>query len=567
MVNSLLSKGKKIIFSQQQSVLSAASIIVVMIAASRVLGLVRQRILAHYFIPDDLSLFFAAFRLPDLVFEVFFYGVFSSAFIPVFTKALKNGDDAWDIAARVVSIGVLIFLVVAGVLAFWSESLYTIAAPGFDENQTLIIANLARVLFAAQGFFVVSYILTGVLESLRRFLIPALAPVFYNLGIILGTILLAPRLGLYAPAVGVIIGAALHLLIQLPLAMKLGFRFRFSFRPTSGVKEIGRLAAPRMLDLTFQQVSKTVELGLSSVISTASYTYFYFANSLQLLPVSLVGTSLAKAAFPTLSSQSDSPDKFRRTLFATLYQVVFLVLPIATIFIVLRIPLVRLVFGTDMFDWEATVQTGMVLSAFAVGIVFQSSYALLARAFYALHDTRTPVKVSLVGISIMIAGNFILVRGLGLPVWALAASFSFGFGFQATTLFYLLNKKLNQASMIKSLVPILKSTFSAFAAGIVMYYFLKLFDRSVWVKNLPFVGRFSVANLPFESFVLDTRYTFNLFVLTAVVAFVGLLVYLTASFILKSQELHSLLSIIRRRQITAPPKEPEPIAPPAGETP
>jgi len=115
MVNSLLSKGKKIIFSQQQSVLSAASIIVVMIAASRVLGLVRQRILAHYFIPDDLSLFFAAFRLPDLVFEVFFYGVFSSAFIPVFTKALKNGDDAWDIAARVVSIGVLIFLVVAGV--------------------------------------------------------------------------------------------------------------------------------------------------------------------------------------------------------------------------------------------------------------------------------------------------------------------------------------------------------------------------------------------------------------------------------------------------------------------
>ena len=121
--------------------------------------------------------------------------------------------------------------------------------------------------------------------------------------------------------------------------------------------------------------------------------------------------------------------------------------------------------------------------------------------------------------------------------------------------------------MIKRLVPILKSTFSAFAAGIVMYYFLKLFDRSVWVKNLPFVGRFSVANLPFESFVLDTRYTFNLLVLTAVVALVGLLVYLTASFILKSQELHSLLSIIRRRQIAAPPKEPEPIAPPAGETP
>jgi putative peptidoglycan lipid II flippase len=213
---------------------------------------------------------------------------------------------------------------------------------------------------------VVSYVLTGVLESLRRFLVPALAPLFYNLGIILGTIFLTPRYGLTAPAIGVVIGACAHFLIQLPLAKKLGFRFSFNLKLTSEVKKIGRLAAPRVLETAALQVAKVAELFFSSLISTASYTYYTFGNSLQLLPVGLFGTSIAKAALPTLSRQADSPKEFRRTLMSALYDMAFFILPIATILIVLRVPLVRLVYGTDIFSWEATLQTGLCCQCFCI---------------------------------------------------------------------------------------------------------------------------------------------------------------------------------------------------------
>jgi putative peptidoglycan lipid II flippase len=202
----LIARGKRIINSQQNSVLSAASLIMAMIAVSMVLGLVRQRVLASYFAPESLSLFFAAFRLPDAIFQVLVFGTFSSAFIPVFTRTLREGEaKAWLLAGKVVSIGLAIFLFAVAIVGFGAVRIYSVIAPGYGVAGTAQIAFLARILFAAQGFFVVSYVLTGVLESLRRFLIPALAPIFYNLGIILGTIILTPYLGLMAPAVGVVI--------------------------------------------------------------------------------------------------------------------------------------------------------------------------------------------------------------------------------------------------------------------------------------------------------------------------------------------------------------------------
>ena len=208
MVGKLISRGKKFLVSPQSSVLSAATIIMFMVVASRVLGLVRQRTLAHFFAPSELSLFFAAFRLPDLIFEVLVFGTFSSAFIPVFTKALKNGrKEAWEIAGTVANISLVIFAALAILASIFADRIYGLIVPGFSVEARLEVVKLARILFAAQGFFVISYVLTGVLESLRRFLVPALAPLFYNLGIILGILFLAPRLGLLAPVIGVFVGA------------------------------------------------------------------------------------------------------------------------------------------------------------------------------------------------------------------------------------------------------------------------------------------------------------------------------------------------------------------------
>ncbi len=569
----LIAKGKKIFNAQQNTVLSAASLIMMMIVASRVLGLIRQRILANYFAPGDLSLFFAAFRLPDTIFEVLVFGTFSSAFIPVFTKALREGERrAWEIAGRVVTIGLLIFASAAIILALFAPQIYSVIAPGFGDTETIKIAGLARILFAAQGFFVISYVLTGVLESLRRFLVPALAPLFYNFGIIIGTIILSPYFGLMGPAIGVVIGAFAHFLIQYPLSRKLGFRFAWDLKPDPGVKSVGELALPRVVDLAFDQVGKTTELFLSSLISQASYAYYTFANTLQLLPVTLFGTSLAKAVLPLLSRADGNTKEYRRILLTAVFQAMFFTLPLSATLIVLRIPMVRLVYGTRIFDWEATVQTGMVLSVYAVGVVSQTLMSILARAFFALHDTKTPVKVSFIGLGLLIAGDFLLVKGLGLPVWALAASFSFSTIVEAIILAILIHKKVGEIIDFKFAAHAVKIFFATSVSGFSMYFILKFFDRSVWVKQLSFLsGTTATSYIPFQRFVLDTRYTVNLMILTFMVFVIGSAVYFGVSFLLRVPEVKYFLGVAKRilakKVLPYPPlKEQEPISPTTGDT-
>jgi putative peptidoglycan lipid II flippase len=555
----LIIKGKKLINSQQNTVLSAATLIMIMIVASRVLGLVRQRVLANYFAPSDLSLFFAAFRLPDSIFEVLVFGTFSSAFIPVFTKAIREGKSrAWKIAGRVVTIGILVFGVMAIAMGIWAPQIYSLIAPGYGEGETQQIAMLARVLFAAQGFFVISYVLTGVLESLRRFLVPALAPIFYNIGIILGTIILTPYLGLMAPAVGVVIGAFAHFAIQFPLSRKLGFRFIWDLKPDPGVKKVGQLAFPRIIDLAFDQIGKTTELFLSSIISQAAYTYYIFANTLQLLPVTLIGTSLAKAVLPMLSRADGDTNEFRRILHVGIFQAIFLTLPLSAALIVLRIPMVRLVYGTKIFDWDATVQTGMVLSVYAIAIVAQTLMSILSRAFFALHDTRTPVKISFIGLGLLVVGDIVLIKGFGLPVWALAASFAFSVYVEAIILLILINKRIGlilNKSFWSHVVKI--STATALSGG-VMFFLIKFFDKWYWLKQ--------TTSIPFEKFVLDTSYSLNVLILTVMSFLIGMVVYIALSFLFNIEEARYFLVVAKkfifRRSIPGiPQKEEEPVTP------
>jgi putative peptidoglycan lipid II flippase len=572
-MKNLVEKGRRIFNSQQNTVLSAATLIMIMIVASRILGLIRQRVLANFFTPGDLSLFFAAFRLPDAIFEVLVFGTFSSAFIPVFARALKDGKRrAWEIAGRVVTVGLLIFASLAVVLALFAPQIYSFIAPGFNDEQTIKIANLARILFLAQGFFVISYVLTGVLESLRRFLVPALAPLFYNLGIIIGVILLTPYFGLMAPAIGVVIGALAHFAIQYPLSRQLGFRFKWDLKSDPGVKHVGELAAPRVVDLTFDQIGKTTELFLSSIISQASYAYYTFANTLQLLPVTLFGTSLAKAVLPLLSRADGNIKEYRRILLTAIFQAIFFTLPLAAALIVLRIPVVRLVYGTKIFDWEATVQTGMVLSVYAFGITTQTLMSILARAFFALHDTKTPVKISFIGLALLVAGDILLVKGFGLPVWALAASFSASTVIEAIILMTLIHKKIGEVVSLRFFTHSLKILAATLISGSFMYFILKIFDRSVWVKQLSFLsGKAANSYIPFERFVLDTRYTVNLIILTFMVFVIGMLIYLGVALILRVPEVKYFVGVFKRvlmkKVLPLPPaREQEPISPTTTDT-
>jgi len=560
MWKNLLKNGSEFLTRQQKNIFSAAVIIMLMIAASRVLGLIRNRVLAHFFTAEELSLYFAAFRLPETIFEILIFGTLASAFIPTFTSYLSKNQEkeSWYILNTVINIALAFFLILAIFLLIFSNQIYDLIAPGFSSAQIEITANLARVLILAQAFFILSYFLTAVLESFQRFLIPALSPLFYNLGIILTTILWAKKTGIYAPTFGAVIGAFFHFLIQLPLAFHLGFRPNFIFNFSHpGVKKIGKLAIPRIIELSFLQISKSAELFLASLVSSGAYTYYTFANYLQLLPIGLFGTSISKAALPFLSYQAvGEKEGFKKTFYSLFRQIIFLTLPLSLFLAALRIPLVRLAFGAANFTWESTVQTGLTLSAFCLGITTQSLIYLLTRAFYALHDTKTPVKISILSMFLGILMGAIFILILKLPIWSLALAFSLSSIIQAIFLSFFLNKNVRFFSR-DLVIFIFRIALSSLVSGGIMFFFLKILDRSAWDKKLSFLGKFGLA-LPvtFDRFVLDTRYTVNLIYLTFIVFLIGVGVYLFMAGVFKIPETRifaKLITKIVRPKMISPP--------------
>jgi putative peptidoglycan lipid II flippase len=359
-------------------------------------------------------------------------------------------------------------------------------------------------------------------------------------------------------------GALLHFAIQFPLAHKLGFRFRFPPHVTDDVRKIGKLTAPRLVDLGVAQVLETVQLSLISFLSKASYAFFILANNLQLYPVSFLGTSLAKAAMPVLTRLEDDHQEFRRVILSILSQMIFLILPIVTILIVLRVPVVRLAFGTDKYDWDATVQTGWILTVFVISVPMQAIVTLLNRGFFALHDTKTPVIISVSADIVTIILDFIFILVFHWPVSSVALAFSIGMIIQFCLLYSLLFRKLGFVPRLRDFSSAVTPLFASFAAGSVMYILIRFFDRSVWVKQLSFIG-FSptLRSLPFQSFVVDTRYTLNLVLLTCSVSSIGLFIYLSLCFLFRSEALFSFSKVIhgRIRHLLPGSRPQEPITP------
>ena len=235
------------------------------------------------------------------------------------------------------------------------------------------------------------------------------------------------------------------------------------------------------------------------------------------------------------------------------------------------VPIVRLVYGTDIFGWEATVQTGYVLSAFGVGIVFQSANAIMARGFYALHNTKTPVVISVGAIILTLILDYLFIRVLNFEVWGLAAALTIGVFVQSFFLFYLINKHFGSFSL-KLLKPLVKSAFASILSGTFMYLMLKFFDRSVWVKELSFLGRIDADRyIPFQRFVLDTRYTMNLLVLTGFVLLAGAILYIGLSIAFGSKEVWVFFNqvkrvFVRHQVAPIPKKEEDQVAPPPSDT-
>lgn len=496
---------------------------------SKILGLLRDRLLAHTFSPDTVAIFFAAFRLPDLIFQILIFGALSVAFIPVFTDYMeqKGKEEAFKLAQSVLALSLLLLLVVTVLVYIFVDPLTLLIVPGFSVEQRVQVAALTRVILIGQIVLTIGSFFVGILQSFQRFIVPALAGVFYNFGIILGILLLSKPFGILGPAFGVIIGATLHVLFQLPLILSLGFRlYRIKNIFHSGVREIMRLMSVRTIGLAAEQVNETVGVILASLISTASITYLTFAQHLQVVPIGLFGATIAQAALPVLSYERarGKMEEFKATLLTTMHQILFLALPATAILIILRIPSVRLTFGASRFDWEATVLTGQTLAFLAIALSAQAVSLLLVRSFYALKDTRTPVLVSLVTVGVNIALSVYFVRMLNLPVWSLGLALSISNLISAFLLFFSLHKKIGGFDLKQVMIPLNKMLMATAIMGVALYIPIKLLDQVIF----------------------DTTRTVNLLILTGISSIFALSIYVFLVWFMRVRELGTYIDLIKK---------------------
>jgi putative peptidoglycan lipid II flippase len=413
---------------ETESVTTAAFIVGAASLTSRLVGVLRDRVLASTFGAGDvLDAYYAAFRVPDFLYNLVILGALSAAFIPVFTEYLetKEKGEAWRLAERILSVVGAVMATLCVVLFFAAPTLIPLTVPGFTGEKLAFTISLAQVMTLSTFFLACSAVLGGVLQATRRFVAFSLAPVFYNIGIIVGVVFLVPNIGPIGLAWGVVLGAALHLATQASVALRLGLE-RIpvpSFRHP-GVKRILLLMAPRSAGLAITQVNLIVLLAIASTLSVGSVAVLNLATNLQTVPIGIIAISFAVAAFPSLSRAASGNDKkeFKEVLGSTARKIVFLILPATAMFLILRAQIVRLILGEGQFDWDDTIRTANVLGIMASSLLAQSLVPLLARSFYALQDTWTPLWVGIIAE----ASNLFLALALrdSFGILGLATAFS-----------------------------------------------------------------------------------------------------------------------------------------------
>ena len=404
------------------ALISAAVLVAVSSLLSRLLGLLRDRLFAEHFgAGPELDAYFAAYRIPDIIFNLLVLGTLTAAFLPVFSTYLSKGEkgkkEAFEVAESLFFITTILLVLCAVILFIATPIIVPLIAPGFDANRMALMIIMSRIMLLQPILLGASSILGTILTSFNRFFAYAAAPVLYNLGIIFGVIFFVPSMGIKGVAWGVVLGAVLHLLIQLPSTIKLGFRFRFSLRfQHEGLKNIGRLMVPRLIGLLAGQVNDLVVNFIGSTLLVGSIAVYTFADNLQKVPIGLVGISFAVAAFPQLSraAAENAPEIFSHTLIKTIRLVLFLAVPLSVAMFLLRSEIVRVILGAGRFDWNDTKATFTVLSILVVSVFAQSLVPLLARAFFAMHDTKKPMMASIITIIVNLIGAFLLGSRYGL---------------------------------------------------------------------------------------------------------------------------------------------------------
>ncbi len=506
---------------------------------NNILGLLREVIIANKFGATRASdIFFASFRIPDLIFQLLILGTLSAAFIPVFTEYLsqKKEKQAHYVASSVLNFFLLISLFAAVGLFFLIPKLLPYFLPGFfrypngadfDIYKTTI--NTSRLLLISPIFFCISGVFGGILNSYKRFFTYSLAPIFYNISIIFGALFFTSffKVPVYGLALGVILGAFLHMAIQIPEIIKVKFRWRKALDFSKG--EIGRivkLALPRALTVGVGQINIFVDTIIASFF-IGGISVLTYANNIQTLPSVVFGISVATATFPYLSEaiSAKKMGDFYQAFSWGVRRILFFLIPATIGIMVLRAQIVRLIFGFGAFDWESTIWTIRVLALFVISLAAQGLIPLVVRAFYALQDTRTPLYIGFWTMLVNIIFTILLPFKLKMGIAGVALAFSIASFFNLTLLLFCLNQKIG---VLDPKHQIFESFFRLiFAAGV--------------------MGGLVYGSLFFFDIFVDTHRVLGLLTQTLGAVAVGGTSYIILTYLLKCEETKFLLAKVFKK--------------------
>jgi putative peptidoglycan lipid II flippase len=406
---------------------------VLVVAASfglaAVAGLFRNAVIASTFgIGASLDAYYAAFKLPDLLFTVVAGGALATAFIPVFADHAATGDrrSAWQLTSAVLNWVTLIVAALAVVAALLAPGLVrSVIAPGFSPADQAETAAVMRIVLVSTVVFGISAVLGSALNGFKHFLLPALAPVVYPLGVALGALLLAPTMGVRGMAVGAVVGSVLHLLIKVPALIIYGFRWSPLLRLGTGdVRRVALLMGPRVIDLGVFHFTLIAMTNLASRLGPGGVSSLEWGWDAMQLPETIIGTAFGLVAFPTLAELAAKGDRdgLRRTLGESLRTVLALAVPAAAGLILLGRPLLALLYQRGEFDEAATAAVYATLQMYALGLTAHVCLELAARAYFAQKDTITPLLLAVGSAALNVVLGLILMGPLGAPGLALANS-------------------------------------------------------------------------------------------------------------------------------------------------
>lgn len=462
---------------------------------SRVLGLVREQVFAHLFGASlAADAFFAAYRIPNLLRDLFAEGALSSAFVPVFKRELKEGgkDAAFELAQVCFSVLTIILgvIIIAGM--FLSPYLVKMMAPGFGDvaGKSELTAQLTTVMFPFLLLIALAALVMSILNSFDRFGVPALAPAIFNIGVISAAYFICPYLErpIFGMAVGVLLGGFGQLAIQWPSLRRIGFRFRFlpRFRH-DGLARIGKLITPMIGGLAAGRINIFVNTLLASFMAAGSVAYLTYAYRVMHLPLGIIAVALGTVALPKASALAadDDTEGLASMFYRAIHLCFFLVLPVASFFVVCGDEVIGLLFEHGRFNQGDTVNTYQALIWFSVGLIGFAGVRVTAPIYYALKDAVRPMKYSIIAVVVNLAANFIFIPFLGFAGLALATGLGGLVNF--ALLLYSLPRLVETIQLGIPAKYFVRSIISAAFSGFIIY----IIKESEWFFSLgtDFVGR------------------------------------------------------------------------------